>query len=131
MCQSYPAVHAAIKSHNPILKPCTWKSVLNHPTCNKLGTSRSKLKYVSTLNISPPFFKTSVSQPFFGSRHPTTFCRYMEAPLDGQIGININELYELAAPQTPPHGTRACRGTPVGNHCSRLNEMQTYFSTLN
>ncbi len=26
----------------------------------------------------------------------------------------------MAAPMTPLHGTLVCRGTPVGNHCSRV-----------
>ena len=30
---------------------------------------------------------------FLGSRHSTTFCRYLEAPLDDQTGTKIKEFY--------------------------------------
>ena len=59
---------------------------------------------------------SSVSQPFLLRGTLTKFSRFSAAPLDGQIGIKIKELYLLAAPLAPAHGTLVCRGTPVGNH---------------
>ena len=39
------------------------------------------------------------------------------APLDVKIGLKSSELELLAAPLALSHGTLACRGTPVENHC--------------
>ena len=33
------------------------------------------------------------------------FCRYLVAPLGGEIGIHIKELYLLTVPLAPAHGT--------------------------
>ena len=44
---------------------------------------------------------------FFDTRHP----------LDGKVGLKINELQLLAAPLKLSHGILVCRGTPVEKHC--------------
>ena len=51
----------------------------------------------------------------------TKFCRYLAAPLDGYIGIEIKELYYLVAPLAPANGTLMCRSCPVGNHWSNTS----------
>ena len=54
-----------------------------------------------------PKFCDSVSQPFLIHGILTKFCRYLAAPLDGQIDLKIQELYWLAAPVALAHSTLA------------------------
>ena len=65
-------------------------------------------------------FKTSVSQPFFDSRHPYLVLKIFGGTLASLIRIMIKEFLHLSAPLPLSHGTLMCRGTPVGNHCFRL-----------
>ena len=48
----------------------------------------------------------------------------MVAPLASLRGINIKELYQLAASLAQAHGT------PVENHCTKQLNNQTYLSEI-
>ena len=85
----------------------------------KIAVLRLKAELPTAIQLLEQCFST-----FFATRHPWSAIQCLAAPLDGKIGLKINEFQFFAVPLSLSHGN------PVENHCIRDNGLsRTQAST--
>ena len=65
---------------------------------------------------------SSVSQPFFVSRHPSLVMEQFGGTPGLILIVYTHQVQKLAAPLELFQGTHGCRGNLVKNHCSIVND---------